>query len=864
MEPEPEPEQRGDGLLGSPKQDGVWQDISEADPSSSPRRFRLSMTPAGPADALRALGGALTQELASIVAERQQVADIARQHQQRRERVVSLEHQLAEEQRRPRAAKRQSNQGMTSAERRRRARLPAPDSQVVHELEVAQEQLVESLKIIEQRYADEAALAVRAECSARRLHAAQAQLAAQTDAVEQLEQTVRRLGDEVVHLRQTTQAQGDSMQHTIISHDIEMREKEEAISQEVSRLLEESAREQQKAAEEAASELHRVTQEAESELHRAKQEAESELDRAKQQAALELQRVTQQAASEKQRLIQEAASERNRLVKEAATEKQRLITDAAVEKRRVSEDAAAEKQRLIEQAAAEKQHIRDDTASEIKRIKEQAAAEIMRIQADSASEKQQLIQRHGQLLQSARAEARREALIETTRTIESTKAEAAREARLASAAVAEATAAASQARTNAECSREVISKQSSAVAAAEASSEEYEDTLETLSTAVLGLRKTNAQLKAQQVHSDHRARSAENKMSELKRQLDSSINRQEQMKAERDLARSESEALRNGRKALMSDCATVTQRLEAVMQANHEASGRLLTTEHTLLVGSDGRRRLLEQLEGAARCLLQETEMQEAKLAKGIEAIYLAFASGDPVVDRLKRHVAAASSKNSGSNPSAEVDTLRLALNELCSSETQSSGVFAPTSLQRQLQEDCGLTHNDCTDIVDRLIKHTLEQQMLSEAEERQGRSESAFQVFLRLGWESLCDEHKRQSISNKFGILAIEDVMAAEGQHPWAKRTAVLRGDCLLLFGEKEYEMLGVAPRNKIALRTASVGQLVEIPAVSHPTGAAELAFSVSAGDATLFWIRVAADQGGTRDLHLAVLTTQRSSVSQ
>ena len=654
------------------------------------------------------------------------------------------------------------------------------------------------------------------------------------------------------------------MQHTIISHDIEMREKEEVTAREVSRLLEESASERQKAAEEAASELHRVTQEAASELHRVTQEAASELDRVKQQAAMELQRATQEAASEKRRLIQEAASERKRLTEEAAAEKQRLITDAAVEKRRVSEDAAAEKQRLVEQAAAEKQHIREDTASEIKRIKEQAAAEIMRIQADSAAEKQQLIQRHGQLLQSARTEARREALSEATRTIESTKAEAAREARLASAAVAEAAAAASQARAKADCSQDVMSKQSSAVAAAVASSEEYEDTLETLSTAVLGLRKTNAQLKAQQVDSDHRARSAENRISELKRQLQSSINRHEQMQAERDFARSESEALRNGRKALMSELATVTRRLEAVIQANHEASGRLLTTEHTLLVGSDGRRRLLEQLEGAARCLLQETEVQEAKLAKGIEAIYLAFASGDPVVDRLKRHVAAASSKTSGSNPSAKVEALRSALNELCSNETHSSGGFAPTSLQRQLQEDCGLTHHDCIDIVDRLIKYTLEQQMLSETEQRQGPSETAFQIFLRLGWECLCDEHKRQSISNKFGILAIEDAMVAEGQHPWAKRTAVLRGDCLLLFGEKEYEALGVAPRNKIALRTASVGQLVEIPAVSHPTGAAELAFSVSAGDAALFWIRVAANQGRTRDLHLAVLTTQRSSVSQ
>ena len=103
---------------------------------------------------------------------------------------------------------------------------------------------------------------------------------------------------------------------------------------------------------------------------------------------------------------------------------------------------------------------------------------------------------------------------------------------------------------------------------------------------------------------------------------------------------------------------------------------------------------------------------------------------------------------------------------------------------------------------------------------------------------------------------------MVAEGQNSWARRTAVLTGDCLLLFGEKEYEDLGVAPRNKIALRTASVGQLVEIPSVSYPMGVAELAFSVSLGDVALFWIRAAA-QGLTRRLHLSLVTAQRSSAS-
>jgi hypothetical protein len=792
---------------------------------------------------LRALGGALTQELASMVAERQQVADIARQHQQRRERVVSLEQQLAAEQKRNRAAKRQSTQGLSPAERRRRAREPAPDSLVAHELEVAEEQLVESLNIIQQRYTDEAALTARAERSTRALHAAQAQFEVQRDAVERLEQTVRGLGDEVVRLRQLAQDQADAMRHTVNSHNIELQQIKEATGQEISRLMEEIATGRQEAAEDERLELHRASQE----------------------AASELQRVSQEAASEKQRLTQSAAAERQRLVEKAAAEKQRLATDAAVEKRRLSENAAAEKQRLVEQAAAEKQRVRDDASCEIKRIKQDAAAEIMRIRADSAAEKQQLIQRHGQLLQSARAEARAEALGEATRTIESTKAEAARESRIALAAVEEAASAASQAKAKVERSRTVISKHSSAVTAAEASSHEYEDTLETLSKALLGLRKTNAQLVAQQVDSNHRVRSAEDRMAKLQERLQHSISQCEQMQAQRDEARSESRALRNGRAALRSELATITQRLEAVMQANHEASGRLLTTEYALLVGIDGRPRLLEQVEGAARCLLQETEQQEAKLAKGIETIYLAFASGDPVVDKLKRYaaVAATSSATTGSNPSGEVEALRSALAKLCSNEAHSSDVSAPTNLQKQLQEGCRLTKDDCTTIVDRLIKHTLEQQMLLGAKEVQAPAESAFKVFLRLGWECLCDEHKQQSISNKFGILATEAVMVAEGQQAWARRTVVLRGDCLLMFGEKEFEALGVAPRIKIALRTASVGQLVEIPSASQPMGVAELAFSVSAGDVALFWVR-AADQRLTRQLHLSVLTAQRSSASQ
>eukprot|EP01043_Picozoa_sp_COSAG02_P057093 COSAG02_NODE_6876_length_3315_cov_2.046671_1_plen_848_part_00 len=835
------------------EQRGADEAVSEGQPPSSPTVVR-SPVPVGPADALRALVGALTQELASMVAERQQVADIARQHQQRRERVVSLEQQLAAEQKRNRAARRQATQGLSPAERRRRAREPAPDSVVAHELEVAEEQLVESLNIIQQRYTDEAALTARAERSTRALHAAQAQFEVQQDSVERLEQTVRGLGDEVVRLRQLAQDQADAMRQTINSHNIEMQQIKEATGQEISRLMEEIATGRQEAAEETRSELHRSSQ-----------EAAVELQRVSQEAAAELQRVKQEAASEKQRLIQNAAAERQRLVEEAAAAKQRLTTDAAVEKRRLSEDAAAEKQRLVEQAAAEKQRVRDDASCEIKRIKEDAAAEIMRIHADSAAEKQQLIQRHGQLLQSARAEARAEALGEATRTIEYTKAEAARESRIALAAVEKAASAASQAEAKVERSRTVISEHSSAVTAAEASSEGYEDTLETLSKALLGLRKTNAQLVAQQVDGNHRVRSAEDRMAELEKRLQHSISQREQMQAQRDEACSESRALRNGRAALRSELATITQRLEAVMQANHEASGRLLTAEYALLIASDGRPRLLEQVEGAARCLLQETEQKEAKLAKGIEAIYLAFASGGPVVDKLKRYaaVAATSSATTGSNPSGEVEALRSALAKLCSNEAHGSGVSAPTNLQKQLQEDCGLTKDDCTIIVDRLIKHTLEQQMLSGAKDMQAPAESAFKVFLRLGWECLCDEHKQQSISNKFGILVTETVMVAEGQQAWARRTVILRGDCLLMFGEKEYEALGVAPRIKIALRTASVGQLVEIPSASHPVGVVELAFSVSAGDVALFWVR-AADQRLTRQLHLSVLTAQRSSASQ
>ena len=803
-------------------------DVPEGQPPSSPLR---SPVPVGPAEALRALGGALNQELASIVAERQQVADVARQHQQCRERVLSLERQLAEEQKLTRAATRQSTQGMTPAERRRRARLPAPPSRVVRELEVAQEQLVESLKIIEQRYTDEPTLRSRAERSTRALRAAQAQFEVQQDAVERLEQTVRGLGDEVVRLRQLAQGQADSMQHIVNSHKIEMQEMKEATEREISRLVEESESERRTAAKEAALELHRVSQEAASQLHR----------------------VSEEAASEKHRLAQRATSERQRLLEEAAAEKQRVSTDAAVEKRQLSEDAASEKQRLIEEATAEKQRIRDQATTEIMRIKEQSAAEIMRVRADSAAEKQQLIQRHGQLLQSARAEARAEALSEATRVIESTKAQAAQESRLASAAT----------QPEAEHSQKTRPEHSCAVTAAEASSDEYEDTLESLSTALLGLRQTNANLVAQQADSDRRARSAEGRLLELEERLQSSSSRCKQMEAQRDVAQLESKALRTGRAALRSELVTVTQRLEAVTQANYEASGRLLTVEYALLVGSDGRPRLLEQLEAAARCLLQETEQNEAKLAKGIETIYLALASGGPAIDKLKRYaaVAAASSAVSGTNPSGEIEALRAALTKLCSNETQSRGSSAPTSLQKQLQEDCGLTTDDCTVIVDRLIKHTLEQQMLSGSTEMQP-GESAFKIFLCLGWECLCDEHRCQSISNKFKILATEAVMVAEGRNAWARRTAVLTADCLLLFGEKEYEDLGVAPRNKIALRTASVGQLVEIPSVSYPVGVAELAFSVSTGDVALFWIR-ATTQGLTRQLHLSVLTTQRSSAS-
>ena len=219
--------------------------VPEGQPPPSPGRPLRPPVPVGPAEALRALGGALTQELASIVAERQRVADVARQHQQCRERVLSLERELGEEQKLTRAATRQSTQGMTPAERRRRARLPAPASRVVRELEVAQEQLVESLKIIEQRYTDEATLRSRAERSTRALHAAQVQFEVQQDVVERLEQTVRGLGDEVGRLRQLAQDQADSMQHIVNSHSIEMQAMKQAMEREISRLVEESASERQ-------------------------------------------------------------------------------------------------------------------------------------------------------------------------------------------------------------------------------------------------------------------------------------------------------------------------------------------------------------------------------------------------------------------------------------------------------------------------------------------------------------------------------------------------------------------------------------------------------------------------------------------
>lgn len=860
--------------------------VDEGQPPSPQRSLRM----VGPAEALRALGGVLTQELASCVAERQRAADMARQHQQCRERVLVLEREIAEEQERKREAVRQSSQGLTPAERRRRARglraSEQPPSQVAHELELAQERLVESLKSIEQRYTDGSALASRADRSERGLHAAQAQLVVQEEAVVRLEETVRRLGDEVVRLRQNARSQAASMRHTVGSHNAELQQMKEEAAGEISRLVEEVAAERQQIAGEAASGMRRVTEDATAELERA---------------------------------TQEAASERQRLIKEHSDERQRLI-----------EEAVSERQRLIEKAVAEKQRKSEETASEIMRIKEEAAAEIMRVKADSAAEKQQMIQRHGQLLQSARAEARADALSEATRTIESTKAEAARETRLANAAVAEAATAAAQAKAQENRSREVWAGQSSALSPAEAYSGEYEDTLETLSSALLGLRKTNAKLVAAQVDSERRAQDAEDRVSQLEEELQRWQSRREQGQAQADNARLESNALRNGRAALRSELAKVTQRLESVVQANHEAAGRLLTAEYTLLVGNDGRPRLLEQLEGAARCLLKETEVHERKLAKGIEIMYLAFAAGDPVVDKLKRDaaVAAASSATASIDPSTEVEALRSALSKVCmdghsvaasaaaaaggannsgedgavavadgpgddDQQTRrkpredgggSSGGSTLTGLQQQLQQDCGLTQDDCSMIVDRLVKHTVTMQQAnasaststggstaSTAAVQQRVGESLFKCFLRLGWECLCDSHKRESIASKFGIVATEAVMVAHGQQAWAKRTAVLRGDCLLFFGEKEFEALGLAPRSNITLRTALVGQLVEIPSPSvshshsHPLGAAtvELAFSVSTGDtAALFWIR-AADQERTRGLHLSVLTAQRAIAS-
>lgn len=846
-----------------------WREAGEACHEGEP-------PPVGPADALRALSGVLTQELASIVAERQQAAEIALEYQQRRETVISLEKKLAEEQKRERAARRRSSQGLTPAERRRRAREPFPASQVVHELEVAQAQLVQSLKIIEQRYTDEATLTSRVDRSIKASHTAQVQLAAQTDAVERLEQTVRGLGDEVLRLRQIAREQADWIQDTLKTHSIELQQMKAATAREMSLLVEQSASERHSAAEQAATEIRRVTQEAACERHRLIQEAASEkeakareISRLVEQSASERQNAAEKAASEILRVTQEAASEKQRLVQEAASEKarlkERLVEGAEAEKQRIRDDAASAHRQIKEEKDSEIKQIQDERASEIMRIKDDAAAEMKRIQAemkrvqeDFVAEKQQIIQRHGQELQSARAEARADALNDATRTIAATKAEA----RLASAAVTEAATAASQSQAKAQAALEVLSERSSAATAAGASTEEYEDTLETLSRALLGLRKTNAKLAAQKVDSDHKIRSAKDRMAELEEQVQSSIKQVKQAQAERDDSREESKALRNGRAALRSDLATVNHRLEAVMQANQEASGRLLTAEHALIVGSDSRPRLLEQLDRAARCLLQETELQEAKLAKGIEAIYLAFASGDPVVDKVQRYAAVAA-RSSAIYPSGEVDALRSALTKLCSNETENSGASTPTSLQKRLQQECGLTRDDCNVIVDRLIEHTQQQQVQSSSTEGRGPGESAFKIFLRLGWECMCDEHKRQSISSKFGILTTELVMVAEGQHAWARRTAVLRGDCLLFFGEREYVQLGVAPRNNVSLRTALVGQLVEIPSISHPMGVTEIAFSVSSGDMALFWIR-AVDSRLTRQLHLSVLTAQRSSGSQ
>eukprot|EP01043_Picozoa_sp_COSAG02_P094814 COSAG02_NODE_31225_length_537_cov_0.767123_1_plen_95_part_01 len=94
-------EERSSG--GDDEDDGS---VDEGQPPSPQRSLRM----VGPAEALRALGGVLTQELASCVAERQRAADMARQHQQCRERVLVLEREIAEEQERKRKAVRQSSQ----------------------------------------------------------------------------------------------------------------------------------------------------------------------------------------------------------------------------------------------------------------------------------------------------------------------------------------------------------------------------------------------------------------------------------------------------------------------------------------------------------------------------------------------------------------------------------------------------------------------------------------------------------------------------------------------------------------------------------------------------------------------------------
>ena len=791
-------------------------------------------------DSLRALGGALTQELASAVVERQQAAEIARQHQHCRKRVVDLERDLAEEQ--EREAARPASVPESTPRRRKSRPAELPPSQAARELERAQDQLVQSVKFLEKRYTDSSVLSTRAERSARGLRAAQSHLAAQLEAVSRLEQTVLNQGKELVRLRhgareqeaamrQQVHQQEDAMQHAVGTHQAEM----------------------QSMRSHAADEITRISQEAEAEKQRVTEWTEAERQRMTEWTAAETQRVTEETAAEVQRAnaatvaeTQRVQAETQLVTEETAADAQRITEEASAYAERIKADAIAEAERVRADTASEITRVREDTTAQVRRIKEGAASEIMRMTEQAAAERRRMIQTHGQLLQAARAEARADALQEATRAIELSKAEAERESRLAAAAVAEASAAAEEAMAQAERSRKVLAARSTG-AAAEEYSGQYEETLETLSTTLLSLRKANSNLVASEAGSERRAQTAEQALASLEVGAKRS-------QTECEDAQAEAQALRTGRVALKSELGITGGRLDAVVQANHVACGLLLTAEHSLVVGDDGRPALLKQLERAARILLAETENRLLVLAKGIETLYLAFASGDPALAKLKRlaDVAAARSLAAGINPSTEAGALRSALVKVCSC----TGDSLPTALQQQLQDDCGLTTGDCASMIDRLVDYTVQE--ATKGGPAAGE-ESLFKHFLRYGWEHLIETQKRQSLSHKFGIKANEAVMVAEGQQAWAKRTVVLKEDCIMFFGEREFEELGKGPRSRITLRTALIGQLVQIPSATQPMGAEELAFSVAAGD-KLFWVR-ASDQELTRQLHITCFTSQRGA---